>query len=64
MTPVQSLNVVSTSPVALMHGLWSTPMNQVFLLDLAILAVGLARLKPTPTMMSKPWSTYAWSNGS
>jgi hypothetical protein len=64
MTPVQSLNVVSTSPFALMHGSWSTPMNQVFGLAFASFAVGLARLKPTPTMMSKPWSTYAWRSGS
>ena len=50
MTPVQSLNVVSTSPDALMHGSWSTPMNQMFGFFLAALAVALARLKPAVTM--------------
>ena len=51
MTPVQSLNVVSTSPASLMHGSWSTPMNQMFGFFLAALAVALARLKPAVTMM-------------
>ena len=63
MSPEQSAKVGSTSPVALMHGAWSTPMNQMSGLALAAAAVAGTRLKPVATMTSKSWSMNAWMSG-
>ena len=41
-------------------GDWSTPTNQIFGLACAARVVAAPRLKPTVTMMLKPWSTNAW----
>src|SRR5574337_546857 len=58
------LNELSGSPVAVMHkGAWSTPMNQMFGFALAALIVSLVRLKPTVTMMLKPWLTKLLMSG-